>query len=249
MIYDPKWYERYISCWRNEEPSRFAFALTQTLPIEPNVTRMLDIGCGSGIQGIYGLIEKHARYVSFMDKERVWLDVARCNVEIKIREGSIQPAQVRFLDPSDLSEISPKEVAQHDLLVFNPPQLPYSFLDEESRLKIDSDPVEQAFRRGGETGLEIVGKFLGWYAGLPLPPDAVILLSSFLGQRNIESLIASFNLRLRREPIPTEATLRKFLWEAAEKISRSEADVADRRIRKVGTIWYKDLLTYQIAGN
>lgn len=249
MIYDPKWYEPYISCWRNEEPSRFAFALAQTLPIEPNVTRLFDIGCGSGIQGIYSIIEKQARSVTFMDKERVWLNVARCNVDIKVREGVIQPAQARFLDPSDLSEIPSEEVARHDLLVFNPPQLPYAFLDEASQRKIDSDPVEQTFRRGGETGLEIVAKFLGWYVGLPSSPDAVILLSSFLGQCNIEALIASFGIRLRREPISTEATLRKFLWEAAEEFSRSEADAADRRIRKVGEMWYKDLLTYQLAGN
>lgn len=248
-MYDPKWYEPYITCWRNEEPSRFASALAQTLPVEPHVTRLLDIGCGSGIQGIYSLIEKHARSVTFMDKERVWLDVARCNVEIKIREAAIQSGQARFLEPSDLSEISDEEIAQHDLLVFNPPQLPYAFLDEASRAAIDNDPIERSFRRGGETGLEIAEKFLGWYAGLSSDrPDAVILLSSFLGKSNIEALIASLGIRLRREPIATEAPLRSFLWEAAERFSRSANEVANRRISKVGDQWRKELLTYHLAG-
>lgn len=250
MTYDPKWYEPYVSCWRNEEPSRFAFTLAQTLPIEPNVTRLLDIGCGSGIQGIYSLIEKQARSVTFMDIERVWLNAARCNVDIKVRELRIRPAQARFLDPSDLSDIPYEEVARHDLIVFNPPQLPYAFLDEESRRKIDSDPVERRFRNGGAMGLEVVEKFLGWYSGLPSPkPDAVILLSSFLGKSNIEALIASFGGSLRREPTPTEAPLRRFLWEAAEGFSHSEVAAADRRIRKIGDVWYKHLLTYQLAWN
>lgn len=248
-MYDPKWYQPYISCWRNEEPSRFASALAQTLPIEAHVTRLLDIGCGSGIQGIYSLIEKHARSVTFMDKEPAWLNVARCNVEIKIREGAIQPGQTKFLEPSDLSEISTDEIAQHDLLVFNPPQLPYAFLDEASRAAIDNDPIERSFRRGGETGLELAEKFFGWYAGLPAGrPDAVILLSSFLGKSKIETLIASFGIRLRQEPIATEAPLRAFLWEAAEQFSRSATEVANRRISKVGEQWHKELLTYQLAG-
>lgn len=242
------WYEPYISCWGDEEPSQFAATFARTLPIEAGKTRFLDIGCGSGIIGIYSLMAKQVRAVTFMDKEPAWLEIARKNVDIKINESKIAASQVRFLPPSDFTAIPYELVTQHDLCGFNGPQLPYAYIDAETQQKIDSDPIERSFRRGGETGLEVIGKFLAWYASLPMPkPDAVILLSSFLGRKRIDETILAAGLKPRELPIETDATLRKMFWKQADVFSNSPAEVEDRSIRKVGGIWHKKLLSYRLT--
>lgn len=243
-----KWYAPYVASWGNEEPSQFAEAFARTIPIEAGQTRLLDIGCGSGVIGIFSLLQKKARCVAFSDIASEWIDVARKNVDIKIREGAIDPSQVRFLDAMDLTRIPYEEVARYDLVAFNPPQLPYALIDDSVKEKIDSDPIERAFRRGGESGLDIARMFLNWYAALPKPkPAASILLSSFLGRNSIASTISAAGLRLDGEPVETTATLRPMFWERAESLSTIPAEVEDRAIRKVGAVWHKTLLTYRLV--
>lgn len=244
------WYDPYVSCWGREEPSQFPRALAKTIPIQPGVTRLLDIGCGSGVIGIYSLIEpsKKAHSVTFNDLEPRWLDVTRCNVEIKIREGVIRQSQVRFLEAGDLAQISGEEVSQHDLVAFNPPQLPYSFIDDKTRQKIESDPIERNFRGGGRDGLDIARVFFEWYASLQHPkPDAVILLSSFLGRRLIDQTIASYGLRQRQKPEETPATLREMFWTQADEFAHSRSEMDDRSIEKGPEGWQKKLLTFRLA--
>ena len=242
------WYEPYITSWGTEAPSQFSEALARTIPIQAGKTRLLDIGCGSGIIGIYCLIEKNSQSVTFTDIAPIWIDIARSNVDLKVHEGLIDPSRTKFLEPTELASIPYDEVAQHDLVSFNPPQLPYAYVDEATRQKIDSDPIERSFRRGGESGLEIVSMFFTWYASLPMPkPDAVILLSSFLGRRNIENAMSISGLTPREAPIESNATLRSMFWEYAERFSNSPSEMADRSIRKVNGVWHKKLLTYRLT--
>jgi methylase of polypeptide subunit release factors len=247
---DRHWYDSYISCWGREEPSQFPRALARNIPIQPGVTRLLDIGCGSGVIGIYSLIEpsKKAQSVTFNDLEPRWLDVTRCNVDIKIREGAIRQSQVKFLKAGDLAQISVEEVGQHDLVAFNPPQLPYSFIDEKTRQKIESDPIERHFRRGGKDGLDIARLFFEWYASLQgNKPDAVILLSSFLGRKLIDKTIASYGLQQKEKPKETPATLREMFWTQADEFSHSRSEMDDRSIEKGAEGWQKKLLTFRLA--
>jgi len=243
-----KWYEPYISCWGSEEPSQFPEALVRTIPIESGKTRLLDIGCGSGIIGIFSLIEKKARFVTFMDIESKWLDIARCNLDIKIREGAIKQPQVKLLSASGFAEILPEQVAQHDLLAFNPPQLPYTYVSEETRREIEGDPIEKRFRYGGPDGLDIAREFFKWYRSLPKPkPDAVILLSSFLGRKLIGEVISSHGLRQIGEPRETRARLRDMFWEQANTLSQSTVQRGDRSLELDGAVWHKRLLTIRVA--
>jgi len=129
----------------------------------------------------------------------------------------------------------------------NPPQFPYAYVDEVTRQNIDSDPIEQRFRWGGEWGLDVVKRFFVWYAGLPAPkPDAIILLFSFLGRKQIYEAISSASLRPCEEPIETDATLRRMFWKQADAFSRSPTELEDRSIRKVGEAWHKKLLTFRL---
>jgi methylase of polypeptide subunit release factors len=242
------WYRGYIASWGKEKPSQFAAAFAKTIPIKAGETSFLDAGCGSGIIGIYCLVEKKALSVTFTDIEQYWVDTARRNVALKIEEGLISPEQVRFLPASGFAEIPYEEVARHHLVGFNAPQLPLAYVDEETRRKIEGDPLEKHFRFGGEWGLDIVAAFLAWYASLPFPkPDAVILLSSFLGRKRINKLIAASGLQLRGKPVETDAKLRQFFWKQAEAFSKVPSEVKDRSIRKVDGAWLKKLLTYRLT--
>ena len=181
-----------------------------------------------------------------------WLVVPRppvvYSLRLRIDEGKIAAAQVRFMPPSDFTAIPYEIVAQHDLCGFNGPQLPYAYIDTEMQQKIDNDPIERSFRRGGETGLEVIGKFLEWYASLPMAkPDAMILVSSFLGRKRIDEIILAAGLKLREQPIETDATLRTMFWKQADVFSNSPAEVEDRSIRKVGDIWHKKLLSCRLT--
>ncbi len=247
-MYIPSWYRAYISEWGGEEPSQFAAAFAQTIPIKPGETRLLGIGSGSGIIEIFSLIEKQAKSATFTDIEPTWLEIAKKNVSLKIRGGLIPAYRVRFLKAAGFAELPYSEIAQHDVAAFNPPQLPYKYVDEVTRRKIDSDPIEQRFRWGGEFGLDVVSQFLNWYSALPKPkPEAVILLSSFLGRKRIGEVIASAGLHPSAPPIETDATLRTMFWPQADRFSVDTAELEDRSLRKIGDTWHKKLLTFRLA--
>jgi len=246
-MYTHDWFRNYIDQWGNEEPSQFSAAFARTIPISPGETRLIGIGSGSGIIEIFSLIERHAKSATFTDIEPTWLEIAKRNVSIKIRGGLISPSQVRFLPPTGFAELPYAEIAQHDLVAFNPPQLPYAYVDRATKQKIDSDPIEHRFRWGGELGLDVVEQFFAWYAGLHAPkPDAVILLSSFLGRRHIDEAISAAGLRPCEDPVETDATLRPMLWKQADAFSRSPTELEDRSICKVGDTWHKKLLTFRL---
>jgi methylase of polypeptide subunit release factors len=139
-----------------------------------------------------------ASAVTFTDLNPHWVATAERNLQAKIHAGTIQSSQVTVWKARNLREISAEEVSQFDLLVFNPPQLPEAYLDKESWLKITGDEIEKRYRAGGMDGLNIAREFFAWYTHLPLPkPDAVILLSSFIGQRLIHETISQYGLQAR----------------------------------------------------
>lgn len=248
-----KWFEPYVTYWGSDQPSRFARTMAQTIPIDKGVTKLLDIGCGSGIIGIYCLIKKEARSVTFNDLQASWIDTTRRNVDIKIREGTIQQAQVEFTKAGPFADpkvISTEVIAQHTLLAFNPPQLPTEYVVEKSLQSIENDPIEKAFRIGGPDGLNIVRNFLEWYAGVKTPkPDAVILLSSFLGRELINQTIASCGLREASREETAGVPLRPiFVKEKIDALSNEERD--DKSLTPDGHGWWtKTLFTIRLKNS
>lgn len=136
-------------------------------------------------------------------------------------------------------------VRAHDVVAFNPPQLPNRYTD-----RIEGDTVTKTFRHGGSDGLDVTRGFLGWYSGLKSPkPDAVIVLSCFLGRSRIAQAFRDHALvwhKLGSIRIP----LRPFLQAAAETLTGDEREIADRSLEKNdGGIWTKEVMTILVRGS
>jgi SAM-dependent methyltransferase len=226
---------------RSDRPSRFAETMAKTIPIEPNKTRLLDIGCGCGIIGIYCLIEKRAANVTFNDILPEMISVSRTNVKSQVRQGRILASQAAFR-VCGFARMRRNFVVQHDLIEFNPPQLPMRHLSKAARRKITKNGLKRSFRFGGPDGLSVVRRFFSWYARLSGPkPDAVILLSSFLGRIAIGEAVREHGLSWKITS-RTRVPLRPILIPAAERASAEERK--DRSLKKgrYGD-WTKELLT------
>lgn len=237
-----EWWRPYIVNCGAERPSRFAEALSKTIPPK---TKVLDLGCGSGIVGLYCLIERKAESVTFVDVRREWIEITRENVARKINEGVIHESQVAILEAGCFTNLSPEVLGRHDLVAFNPPQLPSNYFDEPGLDKIESDAVCRDFRRGGPDGLDVVKEFLGWYIDSEhRKPSCLLLLSSFLGRKLIARMIRSFGLAAEIVA-QTRSPLRRGFWPAAERLSQSQR--ADRLLARADDGWTKQLLTYQIS--
>jgi methylase of polypeptide subunit release factors len=232
--------------WKGQfdPPSLFAKALVKTIPIEPNKTRLLDLGCGTGVIGGLSLLWKKAQFVTFNDIQEAAILVTRFNAAVQIENGKIKSDQVDYITGPFVG-IAKDVVDRHDLIAFNPPQLPTDCVNQTYLRKMLADPSMTDYRNGGPGGLKIVEEFLGWYAGLPWPkPTAVILLSSFLGKNRIANAIAAHGLRantIGERP----AVLRPILTEAADRLSSDERK--ERSLEKVNGTWIKTLRTISLT--
>lgn len=231
----------YISETGGPCPSYFSRTFAEEVPIKAGETRFLDIGCGSGIIGIFCLIEKKAAFVTFNDRLGEMISVTRNNVDKKVNQGKISASQVDY-EEAEFTDIPADIVTQHDLLGFNPPQLPdkyYKYLKH-----VGGDEVTKSYRSGGADGLDVARKFLQWYRKLSSPaPDAVILLSSFLGLSAIEDVIQENKLGwqyLKRKRVP----LRGLFSEHDDEILLSnEKFKMDRSLMKdPNGKWTKELI-------
>ncbi len=229
-----------------DPPSLFAKTMSETIPIEPGSTRLLDVGCGSGIIGIYCLVKKKARFVTFNDIQDTAILETRANVTRHIQQGTIRETQVAG-QKGAFAAIPPSIIAHHNLIVFNLPQLPTDFLDKDYKRKVKADQSMSYFRLGGKDGLKIARKFFAWYAGLKKPPAAVILLSSFLGKSRIREAIEKHGIewKILKE---TKVLLREIFTKQANKFSKDKAEIKDRSLeRNADGKWMKKLLTIQIS--
>lgn len=245
----PEWWEPIIAHYGSGKPSRFAEALVTTIPIEEDETRLLDIGCGSGIIGIYCLIARKAKSVTFTDIRPEWIEITSQNVAVKINQGVIKQSQVSIIaKPCSFTDIPAEVLDTCNLMSFNSPQLPTDYVDEKDWRKIASDPTKNAFRIGGRDGLKVVREFLEWYARPNSPkPGAVILLSSFLGRRRIEQALDLHGIRWALCGETPGVPLRPFfLKEKINALSGPERE--DRSLKPDGAGWWtKSLLTIRLA--
>ncbi|MFZ0959545.1 MAG: methyltransferase [Terriglobia bacterium] len=226
-----------------DPPSFFAEVMAEAAPIEPGKTRLLDIGCGCGIIGIYCLIKRKANFVTFDDIQSKAIAVTFANLDWHIQQGNIQESQVASLK-AGFADIPASVVAQHDLIAFNPPQLPWNYVTPEYRKEIEASSHQRIFRDGGSRGdgLQFVEKFLEWYGRLGSPkPNAVIVLSSFLGKSLIESTIAQHKLEWELLQEPKRVPLRQILAQSAEGFTEAERN--ERSLRRAADgKWTKELL-------
>jgi methylase of polypeptide subunit release factors len=228
-----------------DPPSHFAEAMAQTIPIKPGKTRLLDVGCGCGIIGIFCLTQRKARFVTFNDIQSNAIATTFVNVDIHIQRGNIREKEVACLKAA-FAEIPPAVVAKHDLIAFNPPQLPWKYITEEYREDIKANAYQRGFRDGGRDGLRVVRQFLKWYRGLKTPrPIAVVVLSSVLGKSRIQAALDGNKLNwkvLEKRRVP----LRRILAHSAHKFSKTERD--DRSLLKGDDgEWTKELLVISIG--
>src|ERR1700689_3799467 len=164
MSIPTQWWQAYIGDCGCEKPSKLSEVLAETIPAEPRTKKLLDIGCGTGIIGLYCLLEKKASSVTFVDILHEWIDITRANVSLKIEEGAITPSQVDVMDAMPFDRILPELVAQHDTIVFNVPQFPGDFVAPSELSKIGADPIRARYRLAGRDGLQLARDFSQWYA-------------------------------------------------------------------------------------
>lgn len=229
-----------------DTPSYFAENLCKALPTGRGGQRLLDIGCGSGIIGLFCLLEGKAAFVTFSDIQCHAIAESCANFVRHVRQKKLQAGQAAFMEHCPFQKIPREVVAAHDLVVFNPPQIPERYVDGDLLRSAKTDPSLAYFRLGGSDGLKVVREFLRWYRSLGTRTPAIIQLSSFIGRSLIEKTMADYKLRYEitaSKPV----NLRPMFWKAAEAFSDQRR--SDRALfRKKNGVWTKRLLTVSLMG-
>lgn len=242
-----EWWQPYVADCGCEKPSRLAQVLAETIPVEPRTKKLLDIGCGSGIIGLYCLLEQKARSVTFIDVLDVWIEITRANVNLQIASGTIAPSQVESIAAMPFNRISPETVAGNDMLVFNLPQFPEGFVSASDWSKLAADPVRSRYRFAGPDGLKLVRDFCQWYGGLKQPkPDAVFVLWSILGKRQITEALQSdrFQWTTIKE---TAVPLKPEFSGIAAQFFRDAEERDNRMLVRDGDGWTNHVLTIRLT--
>jgi SAM-dependent methyltransferase len=244
--------QRYVRDVCGNPPSYFAKVLAQTVPIERGKTRLLDIGSGSGIIGIYCLIEKGAAFVTFNDLQPAMIAITQTNVDRHISNAEIRSDQVDYLQ-AGFESISSAFIAKHDLLAFNPPQLPETLVSRDYLAGLLSRHSDLLFRIGARgsnpDGLGVIRDFVHWYAKLHTPrPEAIITVSSFLGIQQILRATEAPHVNgqiIKRTRVP----LRMALVDAAIKLAANDFEKMDRSLEQSSDgSWTKEILTIRFCG-
>lgn len=129
------------------EKTKFSRFMCDTVDFN-NYKCLLDVGCGSGVVGIYALVNQIS-FVYFNDIQRSAMELSKINVS----KNSIPEDKYQFIESSFNSiDLSKYPV---DIIIFNPPQLPTGLVNIESF----SEESEKKFRDGGDNGRKIISDF------------------------------------------------------------------------------------------
>ncbi len=137
--------------------------------------KFLDLGCGSGIQGIAAAKSGKTNEIVFADLNENALNAAKKN----FGEEKLQ-IKARFVKANLFSKLANEKF---DVIAFNPPYLPTS---REEKL---SGSINLAFD-GGKDGREVVDKFLQEFESHLNQKGILLLLNSSLSnnEKTIETL-------------------------------------------------------------
>jgi methylase of polypeptide subunit release factors len=247
MTTPAEWWRPYVADRGLEKPSILSQVLARTIPTEPPTKKLLDIGCGTGILGLYCLLEKKASSVTFIDLMPEWIEIARENVRLKMEQGHITPTQVELMEAMPFTQISPQLVARHDLITFNLPQYPEAFGAAADLAQFAAEPVKARYRLAGPDGLKLARDFSQWYGRLPQPkPDVVFVLWSILGKRQIAEALTSDRFRwkiIQQTPVPVKP---EFSHIAAQFFQNPE-ERENRMLSQDGKGWMNQVLTFQLT--
>jgi methylase of polypeptide subunit release factors len=224
---DASWYWpeglRYVPDPGVDPPNCFSRILVENLPA---VSTLLDLGCGSGVVGLYALLEKKAHFVTFADIVPHRLAVAAENLR---RKGIA--ADRYALGQGGFADLDVAMVCAHDLIAFNPPQFPEWILTPEELASFAAPPEFKSFRGANPDGLALVRDFAHWFDALPAPkPSAIVNVSGFLGLTLIAAALPNSRIIAR-----TRVPLRARFAQAARTLNRK-----DRRGRTLKRSWRGD---------
>ncbi|WPD21555.1 MAG: methyltransferase [Candidatus Electrothrix scaldis] len=181
-------------------------ALSQERP-----ARLLDIGCGSGIVGIYALLNESS-FVCFNDIQKDAIRLTQQNLRHhRIAESSYCLLNIPF------QQIDPTEY-QLDAVFFNPPQLPTDLVP----ITRYSDSRERVFRDGGADGRNLIDQFIEWLSdSLPARSRAYLGISSVLFIDNVLEYASQAGLAGIRKCVAT-VPLREVFYPAVEEMQEDE---------------------------
>jgi len=138
--------------------------------------KVLDMGCGSGIQGITALTNKNVTEITFSDINPNALEYTKHELT---EENNSKSKKAHFIHSNLFENI--KE--SYDTIIFNPPYLPDDALDDEKLITT-----------GGKEGYELIELFLK-EAKIHLNIDGQILLlfSSLSKKGEIDAILKELN--------------------------------------------------------
>ncbi|RKZ40053.1 MAG: hypothetical protein DRQ49_09660 [Gammaproteobacteria bacterium] len=195
--------------------------------------RLLDVGCGSGIIGIYALLNR-IPFVYFNDIQHDAVELAQRNLNRYL----IEKERYRLIEGSfEQLDLLANQV---DAITFNPPQLPTDLVDINSF----QEESERIFRDGGKNGRKLIDNFFIWVSGQQLDNITIYLgVSSLL---KIDSLLEEvqqkYNLAVIKKHKKT-VLLRKLFYPHVAKMSAIE--LHEREIELIDGSYYKKIYVLQ----
>jgi len=189
---------------------------------------VLDLGAGSGIQGITALENKNTKSVTFSDINSFAIEYIKN--ECAKRVEHISAIKISFKVSDLYSNINIKE--KFDTIIFNPPYLPEDEFDNEKLITT-----------GGKEGWEIVEKFLTESKNyLNVDGQILLLFSSLTNKDKIDKLIRK--LEYEKNFIAKENLFMEQLYVYQLKLTNSNIIKGHRGIVEIkGNIAIKRSLT------
>lgn len=211
----------------------FSRLMCETLALE-KTQRLLDIGCGSGIVGLYCL-QNGTEFVYFNDIQQVAIELTQENITLcQIDESRYQ----LILSPFQAFDLTQHPV---DAIAFNPPQLPTDLVDI-GQFQEDS---ERIFRNGGNTGRNLIDAYIQWLGkNLPENTKAYLGISSVLLVDELITDAAALGLKTVKKYSKT-VPLRGIFYDAVAKMSDDECN--RREISKISGKYYKTIYGLQFS--